>query len=109
MTIFNRICQTARVIGLSIFPPRRQTRGTGDVATESAAVPAGPVRLSANALPICLADFNSVVDRQGRLALFFPDCMAAAAPFLLFRLKRTGFSGCRAVVTDEGLLLTAIR
>jgi hypothetical protein len=45
----------------------------------------------------------------GRLALFFPDCAAAAAPFVMFRLKREGFSGCRASATREGLLIDALR
>jgi hypothetical protein len=41
--------------------------------------------------------------------LFFPSTYAAAAPFLLFRMKRRGFSASRVTVQDGGLLLTAMR
>jgi hypothetical protein len=41
--------------------------------------------------------------------LFFPDTHALAAPFLLFRMKRKGFSSSRVKVQGGGLLLTATR
>ncbi|MRR06499.1 MAG: hypothetical protein EG828_06070 [Deltaproteobacteria bacterium] len=41
--------------------------------------------------------------------LFFPDVYFPAAPFLLFRMKRRGFSVCRVTVQNGGLLLTATR
>jgi len=46
---------------------------------------------------------------DGFLKIFFPGVFPLAAPFLLYRLKRTGFSGCRVTVTDGGLLVTASR
>jgi hypothetical protein len=46
---------------------------------------------------------------DGLLKIFFPGVFPLAAPFLLYRLKRTGFSGCRVTVTDGGLLVTARR
>ena len=49
------------------------------------------------------------LDGRGELSLFFPYCASAAAPFLLFRLKRCGFSRCRAVADAAGLTLTARR
>jgi hypothetical protein len=45
----------------------------------------------------------------GRLELLFVAVLAPAAPFLLYHLKRNGFSDCRAVVTREGILVTARR
>jgi hypothetical protein len=41
--------------------------------------------------------------------LFFPDTHAFAAPFLLFRMKRRGFSSSRVTVENGSLLLTATR
>lgn len=41
--------------------------------------------------------------------IFFPDTHALAAPFLLFRMKRRGFSSSRVTVENGGLLLTATR
>ena len=41
--------------------------------------------------------------------LFFPDTYALAAPFLLFRMKRRGFSSSRVTLENGGLLLTATR
>lgn len=46
---------------------------------------------------------------DGFLKIFFSDVFPLAAPFLLYRLKRTGFSGCKVTVTDGGLLVTARR
>jgi hypothetical protein len=44
-----------------------------------------------------------------KVRLFFPDTYALAAPFLLFRMKRRGFSSSLVTVQDGGLLLTATR
>lgn len=41
--------------------------------------------------------------------LFFPHTHAMAAPFILFRMKRRGFSSSRVTVQNGGLLLTATR
>jgi hypothetical protein len=64
----------------------------------------GPAEIRA-----CLGNLGKAVDPDGKLALFFPDCSPLAAPFLLFRLKRTGFSNCRIVTTGEGLSLHGTR
>lgn len=110
MTIFGRLYQTARVIGWAVFPLRRVTAGkTGPAGTDSGPAPTGPIRLRSCDLPVYLADFNRAIDRQGRLTILFPGCLVVAAPFLLYRLKRAGFSACRAVASAEGVLLTASR
>ena len=41
--------------------------------------------------------------------LLLPDTYPLAAPFILFRLKRNGYSACRVTVTDNGLLVSASR
>lgn len=49
------------------------------------------------------------LDVGGELLLFFSDCLAPAAPFILFRLKREGFSRCSVEVTKRGLLVRGRR
>lgn len=50
-----------------------------------------------------------LLDSRGELRLFFPRCLAIAAPVLLFRLKREGFSRCSVAVSDQGLLVRGRR
>lgn len=68
-----------------------------------------PLTVSPEEIPLYLADLGRAVGKGGRLALFFPGCRAPAAPFILFRLKREGFSDCRAIATPDGLLAEARR
>jgi hypothetical protein len=49
------------------------------------------------------------LDSRGELQIFFPDCTALAAPFVLFRLKRQGFSRCTVQVSEEGLYVKGLR
>jgi len=110
MTIFHRIYLSALVIGRALFPPGPESGSlSGTAGTERLARPPGYTLVAVGDVSYYLADLDRAVGRQGELALFFPGCLAVAAPFLLFRLKRTGFSACRAMMTGEGLLLTATR
>lgn len=56
-----------------------------------------------------LGGVERFLDQRGDLIVFFPGCEAPAAPFLLFRLKRSGFSCSRAEASPEGLLISARR
>jgi hypothetical protein len=56
-----------------------------------------------------LADFSLAKGENGRFSAFYPGCRAPAAVFVLFRLKRQGFSNCVATATTEGLLIEATR
>lgn len=67
------------------------------------------VRAALTPLARFLACPENEVKRNGELSLFVPHCPALAGPLLLFRLKRTGFSRCRVLVSEGGLLLTARR
>ncbi|QXE90149.1 hypothetical protein KP001_17265 [Geomonas subterranea] len=49
------------------------------------------------------------LDASGELRLLVPDCRGLAAPFVLFRLKREGFSRCSVRVVEDGLLIQARR
>lgn len=44
-----------------------------------------------------------LVNRQGELRLLFPGCLALAAPLVMFRLKREGFSRCSVQASEQGL------
>jgi len=48
-------------------------------------------------------------DTAGNFSIFVPGAFPLAATFVLFRLKRRGFSNCRVVVEQEGLRIEARR
>jgi hypothetical protein len=50
-----------------------------------------------------------LLNSRGELRLFFPGCLAIAAPLVLFRLKREGFSRCSVEASDQGLLVQGRR
>jgi hypothetical protein len=101
-----RLSTTLLVIVNSLRPAGRRAPWAG---TASGQAPSGYTPVPPEAIPLYLAGLNSAVGSDGNLALFFPGCSAVAAPFLLFRLKREGYSGCRAIATDDGLLVDATR
>ena len=102
MPVLTRCRITVLVIRGALVPTRA-----------GSAIPAPPVSgcltVSPESILSCLADLGRSVDPGGRLALFFPGCLAFAAPAVLFRLKREGYSNCRATATAEGLLVEATR
>ena len=71
--------------------------------------PPGYVPVPLEDIALYLSELHRAVGNDGKLALFFPDCAAPAAPFLLFRLKREGYSDCRVISTGDGLLVDATR
>ncbi|HTP67122.1 MAG TPA: hypothetical protein VMJ66_17150 [Geobacteraceae bacterium] len=106
MSFFSRLYLTALVIRYSLFPHSPVQAGHGVTAAET---PAGLVVVTEDKVRFYLADLHRAINPQGEMRLKFPGCLALAAPFLLFRLKREGFSGSRAETTAEGLFLTASR
>jgi hypothetical protein len=68
-----------------------------------------PRTVVAGELAWYLAWPDHTLDATGCISLFFPGALPLAAPFLLFRLKRQGFSTCRAIAGRDGILLTASR
>lgn len=54
-------------------------------------------------------DLGRFLNSQGELRLFFPGCLPIAAPAVLFRLKRQGFSRCRVEASGRGLLVRGMR
>ena len=93
--------RTGRTLLLAIYavlPPAGQNAAAADIV--------GPVSVEPRQIR---AGMGSFLDRRGELQLFFPECLAIAAPFLLFRLKREGFSDCTVGVSKEGLYLRCRR
>lgn len=93
---------TALVIFRSLFPAgsRLPVGATGQFPARAVAPEeVGPV----------LANLHCLLKPDLSLEIFFPACHRAAAPFVLFRLKREGYSRCTAVASAEGLLVRAVR
>ena len=97
---------TVLVIVSSLRPAGRKTHYVGSADGQA---PPGYTPVPWRAIPSYPVLLEGADGSGGRGALFFPDCAAAAAPFVLFRLKREGYSGCRASAVREGLLVDALR
>lgn len=102
----SRFAITVLVIVHALFPAGRRGILSGNAAGTA---PPGYDRVPREKIAVYLAELDRAVGNDGKLALFFPGCTAVAAPVLLFRLKREGYSACRATATDEGLLVDASR
>jgi hypothetical protein len=107
LDLFNRFYLSALVIAWALSPPRRENGG--DNAGEKSLSQPSHIASTKEEIRFFLGDLNRGVDRQGELKLLFSGCLPFAAPFLLFRLKRIGFSNCRVLMTGEGLLLRATK
>jgi hypothetical protein len=101
-----RIYRTAQLMLSALLPP---------VAAKTATLKAtASVRREVEGARCCApGQIRGGRDRhlnsEGELRLFFPDCLAVAAPLVLFRLKREGFSRCSVKVSDQGLLVRGRR
>ena len=108
--MLQRLYRTLLVIGFSIRPASPgKSKYILKTTPESSHSLSIHVVASNEAIRYYLSDMCKWIDRQGELRLLFPGCHVLAAPFLLYRLKRSGFSDCRALMTGEGLLITAVR
>lgn len=58
---------------------------------------------------LLLSNLTATIDPAGRLSLTLPGCHPLAAPFILFRLKREGYSDARVVHENGGLTIRARR
>jgi hypothetical protein len=101
MQIVRRLHITFLAVRYSLVPLRRTGRD-GTAPDDGTAV-------TPQTLPLLLADLSRAMDSTGSIRLFLPGCLSAAAPCLLFRLKRSGYSACRATISPDGLLLSASR
>jgi hypothetical protein len=102
MTNINRLYATALLIKGALFPAR--AHNSSPPPADSAITHIFPQDYAAT-----LAAITDLLRADGTLSLHFAGALFPAGPFLLYRLKAAGFSGCKAVVTSEGILLTARR
>jgi hypothetical protein len=110
MKYFRRLHDTATLIICSLVPEAAKTLcgGIKGVILSEHEKPEINSQESIK-IPSYLSDLGYAANQGGTKSLFYPHGMPAAAPFILFRLKRCGFSGCRVTVTKGGLLVTASR
>jgi hypothetical protein len=92
---------TILVIRLALWP---QKNGGTEFHPPDAARTTAPLALRAR-----LSNLAAYLDRHGHLQFKICDCFALAAPFILFRLKRTGFSDCRVTHKNGELTISARR
>lgn len=105
MAPVSRLRATVALAFFSLFPP---TAATAPPAIKTDTTPP-PYIINPTEIAAAIAALDKFCNRDGTLVLIFTDTLAIAAPFLLFRLKRTGFSACRVTATESGLRLTARR
>lgn len=100
MSYFNRLCITVRLIISTLRPESNPVK----------LPPSGnDTEIHSDAFSPVLADPERLLRSDNTLSLHFIGATFPAAPFLLSRLKSCGFSGCKAVITDKGLLVTGRR
>lgn len=104
MRFRDRFSVTLRCLRVSLFP----CGGTGSPC--DVLPPSGSCRsVSPEELSGRLVDGRFFGKERGELSLFLPGAIPLAAPFVLFLLKRRGYSDCRVVAEREGLQVMARR
>lgn len=102
MSYFNKLRITVQLIIAALFPERSCDKhpppGKG---AQSEIVPED--------FAFALAYPGRLLRPDGTIEFHFIGASFPAAPFLLSRLKSCGFSGCKAVMTAKGILVTGRR
>ena len=93
-----RLSVTLRLILYTLFPAV-----TRDRSPAIPAIPDSARTVSPEELLLCLRNPGRIAGFTGGGTLLVTGAFPLAAPFILFRLKRWGFSGCRVSVEQEGL------
>lgn len=100
-SLFKQICGTLELVLYALLPQSRRAR------LDRAELPPGEVMRCAPRQ--IRGGMDRFLDSRGELRVLFPGCLAIAAPALLFRLKREGFSSCSVKALPEGLYLQGRR
>lgn len=103
MVNINKLRATLLLIKGSLFPVKRDDINFSPAKNDSR------TNLTPEEFSSALAETSSLLRPDDTLELHFDGALFPAAPFLLSRLKSSGFSGCRAVITPHGILLTGMR
>ena len=110
MDIASTLRTTLLLIGCCLWPPaKKRGRPAGAPPVDPSPVQLSPLSVTAAEIPWYCADFNRALLAGRRLSLFFPATASPAAPFILFRLKRSGFSNCLVIADRSGLTVFADR
>ncbi|HWI40357.1 MAG TPA: hypothetical protein VNX25_02585 [Verrucomicrobiae bacterium] len=91
-----------RILTGSVFGARNAASPRPAPAGQTVIVQAAEARRVAG-LPSLAADTS------GNISAFFAGAGSLAGPFIMFRLKRCGYSAARVKATPKGLLVTARR
>ena len=107
----SRIAATLRLIHESLFTASTPASSLPESpsAVPASVIPPAPLAIDPADVFVRLLAPGTPRDRGGTVRLFVPGVCFLAAPFVLFRLKRWGFSGCRVVVEAGGLVIEAQR
>ena len=106
----NRLTKSMQLVLTTVFPPKK----TGKVQKMQLA----QIKLcnKYNYITVYPKDLHTffsanadTFEANKAITIFIPDVLSLTAPFLLFYLKRNGFSGCRAEVAHGGLIVHAAR
>lgn len=103
MVNINRVYATLRLIRHTLMPTSWQCCCVPPPSSS------GLITVPPDAFAATVRQLDKYLRPDGTLELLFEAVLAPAAPFLLYHLKRNGFSGCRVVAVAEGILLTARR
>ena len=96
MGFWARLGGTLELAWYALLPAKRIAAAQGG----EAAAAAGERKRCA---PRQVRELQRFLDPAGELEVFFPGCLAIGAAFVLFRLKRQGFSNCSVRASEEGL------
>ncbi|HBA87849.1 MAG TPA: hypothetical protein DCZ75_07605 [Geobacter sp.] len=96
--VARRVLRTVQLVCYALLPP---TGGSADPAGAGEPRNCEPREIRGG--------MGRFLDSRGELRLFFDGCYATAAPFILFRLKREGFSRCSVRASERGLLVQGVR
>ncbi|NVN98545.1 MAG: hypothetical protein HXX17_04405 [Geobacteraceae bacterium] len=102
MSYFNKLRITIQLITASLKPQKNRERFLFPEIN-------GQSEIHPEAFSQSLADPEHLLRPDGTLELHFIGAAFPAAPFLLSRLKSCGFTGCKAIMTSRGILLTGRR
>lgn len=91
MRLFGRILGTLQLMLFALLPGQRGAALPVEAGEETRCAPRQ------------IRGMRRFLDPLGELHVFFPGCLAIGAPFVLYRLKREGFSNCRVQASPQGL------
>ena len=110
MSVTNRLSKSMQLILSALFPSRTNGNNRKNrPATLNPPCHDCYLTIVPEDLHSFFSDPGEAYDSHKSIAIFIPEVLPLTAPFLLFYLKRNGFSGCRAEVANGGLIVHAAR